>query len=133
MNVLTFVDECCNYWSTRPTQICFGLAKQAVHISDLFELAHTIDNTTVTGVNVSQLCGLHDGSVLLPTYDWASFFDKYFKKLPGEKEYHHFHFSSKSSVSAMLILKKWSLICSDIQQNFHLIHFLLSLIHQDWI
>ena len=41
---------------------CFGLAKQAVRktfISDLFELAHTIDNSTVTGVNVSQLCGLH--------------------------------------------------------------------------
>ena len=78
---------------------CFGLAKQAVRktfISDLFELAHTIDNSTVTGVNVSQLCGLHDGSVLVPTYDWASFFDKYFKKLPGVKEYHHFRFSNDS-------------------------------------
>ena len=45
---------------------CFGLAKQAVRktfISDLFELARTIDNSTVTGVNVAQLCGLHDGSV----------------------------------------------------------------------
>ena len=38
-----------------------------------------------------------------------------------------------SSVSALLILKKWSLICSEIQQNFHLIHFLLSLIQQAWI
>ena len=78
---------------------CFGLAKQAVRktfISDLFELAHTIDNSTVTGVNVSQLCGLHDGSVLVPTYDWASFFDKYFKKLPGVKQYHHFRFSNDS-------------------------------------
>ena len=78
---------------------CFGLAKQAVRktfISDLFELAHTIDNSTVTGVNVSQLCRLHDGSVLVPTYDWASFFDKYFKKLPGVKGYHHFRFSNDS-------------------------------------
>jgi len=48
------------------------------------------------GVNVSQLCGLHDGSVLVPTYNWASFFDKYFKKLPGVKGYHHFHFSNDS-------------------------------------
>ena len=38
-----------------------------------------------------------------------------------------------SSVSALLILKKWSLICSEIQQNFCLIHFLLSLIQQVWI
>ena len=78
---------------------CFGLAKQAVRktfISDLFELAHAIDNSTVTGVNVSQLCGLHDGSVLVPTYDWASFLDKYFKKLPGVKGYHHFRFSNDS-------------------------------------
>jgi len=29
--------------------------------------------------------------------------------------------------------RKWSLICSEIQQNFHLIHFLLSLIQQAWI
>ena len=77
---------------------CFGLAKQAVHktfILDLFELAHTIDNSTVTGVNVSQPCGLHDGSVLIPTHDWASFFEKYFKKLPGVKEYHHFCLSNE--------------------------------------
>ena len=47
-------------------------------------------------MNVSQLCGLHDGSVLVPTYDWASFFEKYFKKLPGLKEYHHFRFSNES-------------------------------------
>ena len=75
---------------------CFGLAKQAVRktfISDLFELARTIDNSTVTGVNVTQLCGLHDGSVIVPTYDWASFLDPFFKKLPGVKGYHHFRFS----------------------------------------
>ena len=75
---------------------CFGLAKQAVQktfISDLFELPRTIDNSTVTSVNVTQLCGLHDGSVIVPTYDWASFLDPFFKKLPGVKGYHHFRFS----------------------------------------
>ena len=42
---------------------CFSLLKQVVRktfISDLFELARRIDNSTVTGVNVTQLCGLHD-------------------------------------------------------------------------
>ena len=75
---------------------CFGLAKQAVRktfISDLFELARTIDNSTVTGVNVAQLCGLHDGTVIVPTYNWASFLETYFKKLPGVKSFHHFRFS----------------------------------------
>ena len=58
-------------------------------------MARTIDNSTVavTGVNVTQLCGFHDGSVIVPTYDWVSFLDTYFKKLPGVKGYHHFRFS----------------------------------------
>ena len=64
-----------------------------------------IDNSTVT-----QLCGLHDGSVIVPTNNWASFLDPYFKKLPGVKGYHHFRFSKTHqggfSVSVTLTLKK---------------------------
>ena len=52
-----------------------------------------MDNSTVTGVNVTQLCGLHDGSVIVPAYDWASFLDPFFRKLLGVKGYHHFRFS----------------------------------------
>ena len=72
------------------------MAKQTVQktfISDQFELARTIDNSTVTGVNVTQLCGFHNDSVTVPTYDWVSFLDPYFKKLLGVKGYHHFRFS----------------------------------------
>lgn len=54
---------------------CFGLLKQSFRRnfgSSLFDLMQTVDSSTVTGVNMSQLCGLHDGSVLVQVYDWAS-------------------------------------------------------------
>jgi len=40
--------------------------------------------------------GFQPGLVLVPTYDWAIFFEKYFKKLPCMKEYHHFRFRNDS-------------------------------------
>ena len=78
---------------------CFGLLKQKVRktfISSLFDLATAVDESTVSGVNVSQLCGLHDGTVLVPVYDWANFFAKYFKKFPNIKQFHHFRFKKET-------------------------------------
>ena len=78
---------------------CFGLLKQKVRktfISSLFDLASAVDESTVSGVNVSQLCGLHDGTVLVPVYDWVNFLNKYFKKLPNVKQFHHFHFKRET-------------------------------------
>ena len=75
---------------------CFGLLKQSFRrnfVSSLFDLMQTVDSSTVTGVNVSKLCGLHDGSVLVPVYDWASYLEPFFKKIPGISKYHHFRFS----------------------------------------
>ena len=43
-------------------------------------------------VNVAELVGLHNGTVLLPTYDWVTYLGHYFKKLPRIKSYHHFCF-----------------------------------------
>lgn len=74
---------------------CFGLLKQKVRktfISSLFDLANAVEESTVSGVNVSQLCGLHDGTVLVPVYDWATFLTRYFKKFPNIKQFHHFRF-----------------------------------------
>ena len=64
---------------------CFGLLKQSFRrnfVSSLFDLMAAVDKSTVTGVNVSKLCGLHDGSVLVPVYDWASFFEPFFRRIP---------------------------------------------------
>ena len=77
---------------------CFGLLKQKVRktfISSLYDLATTVDESTVSGVNVSELCGLHDGTVLVPVYDWASFLATYFKKFPNIKNFHHFRFTKE--------------------------------------
>ena len=52
-----------------------------------------VDKSTVSGVNVAKLCGLHDGTVLVPVYDWAKFLETYFKKIPGISKFHHFRFS----------------------------------------
>ena len=78
---------------------CFGLGKQAIrktYIYDLFELDSAIENSSVTGVNITQLCGLHDGQFIVKTYDWVKVLEHYFKKLPGIKGYHHFRFSKSS-------------------------------------
>lgn len=78
---------------------CFGLLKQKIRktfISSLFDLATAVDESTVTGVNVSQLCGLHDGTVLVNVYDWVSFLSKYFKKIANVKQFHHFRFNKET-------------------------------------
>lgn len=100
---------------------CFGLLKQKVRktfISSLYDLATAVDESTVSGVNVSELCGLHDGTVLVPVYDWASFLPTYFKKFPNKKNFHHFRFTkeepgvmyfrqfSDTAESRFLLLKK---------------------------
>ncbi|KAK2562754.1 hypothetical protein P5673_014472 [Acropora cervicornis] len=74
------------YFKTLRKCSIFGVCCEAI----LRQVNFLVEEAVLTGVNVSQLCWLHDGSVLVPTYDWASFLDKYFKKLPGVKGYHHF-------------------------------------------
>lgn len=79
---------------------CFGLLKQSFQksfISSLSEFASVIDRSTVSGVNVTQLCSLHDGSVIVPVYDWVSFLSAYFRKFKNIKKYHHFQFKKEDS------------------------------------
>ena len=55
---------------------CFGLFKQACRrrkIGCLDDIAQAVEESAV--VNHAQLVGSQDGSVLVPTYDWAQFFD----------------------------------------------------------
>ena len=65
-------------------------------ISSLYEFASVVDNSTVSGVNVAQLCSLHDGSVIVPVYDWVSFLSPYFRKFPNIKRQHHFEFRKEA-------------------------------------
>lgn len=72
---------------------CFGLIKQSFrrhYVSSLFDLMIAVDKSTVS---VSKLCGLHDGTLLVPVYDWVTFLEPCFKKIPGISTFHHFRFS----------------------------------------
>jgi len=75
---------------------CFGLLKQRFRrtpVSTLADIEEVVRLSTVTGVNKPQLVGSEDGTVIVPTYDWQSFLEPYFKTLTGIKVLHHFRFS----------------------------------------
>ena len=74
--------------------------------SSLYELATVVDTSTVRGVNVTLLWSLHDGSTIVPVYDWVSFLSLYFKKFPNIKKYHHFQF--KQAMPGVLMYREFS-------------------------
>ena len=72
---------------------CFGLFTQAYRwakIGCLEDIVKVVESSAV--VNHAQLVGTQDGKVLVPTYDWAKFFDTPFKQ-KGIKAMHHLTFS----------------------------------------
>ena len=59
-------------------------------ISSLFDIARSVKESA--SVNVAELVGLHNGTVLIPTYDWFTYLGNFFKKLPNIKFFYHFRF-----------------------------------------
>ena len=77
---------------------CFGLIKKAYKLtygSSLYEFARLVVTSRTSGSNKAQLVVTHEGRILDPVYDWASFLGQYFRKLPNIKSYHHFRFSKE--------------------------------------
>ena len=75
---------------------CFGLVKQKTRctfISSLFDITRTVEYSAA--VNVVELVRLHNGSVLIGTYDWVAYLGQYFKKLPQIKSFYHFRFDKE--------------------------------------
>ena len=73
----------------------FGLLKQRIrrtHIQCLDDIVNAINQSA--SINHTHLVGKEDGEVLVPTYDWLTFFASYFKKIPQIKSYHNFLMSS---------------------------------------
>ena len=84
---------------------CFGLFKQTYRrtkIGCLDDIVRVVESSAV--VNHAQLVGTQDVQVIVPTYDWASFFDKPFrqKALTGIKSMHHLTFTSNSPGKAVV-------------------------------
>ena len=72
---------------------CFGLVKQKTRrtfISSLFDIARAVEESS--SVNASEIVGLHNGTVRVATYDWVTYLQLFFKKLPQIKSYYHFRF-----------------------------------------
>ena len=78
---------------------CFGLFKQVFRKSRVDRLADIATvmakSSEVKGVNLAQLVGNEDGSVLVETHDWQSHLTPYFRRLPQIKSYQHFSFDSE--------------------------------------
>ena len=75
---------------------CFSLFKQAyrrTRIGCLDDIVRVVE--TSAAVNHAQLVGTQDSKVLVPTYDWATFFDQPFwqRVLKGIKSMHHLTFT----------------------------------------
>ena len=75
---------------------CFGLFKQAYRktkIGCLDDIVRVVEKSAEA--NHAQLVGTQDGRVLVPTYDWAAFFDHPFRQiaLKGIKNMHHLRFT----------------------------------------
>lgn len=67
----------------------FGMIKRAYKmnfISSLYDFEDMVDGSSVTGVNKAQLVGTHDGRNIVPAYNWSSFLENYFIKLPNIKD-----------------------------------------------
>ena len=71
-------------------------------VSSLFDIVEAMHKSTLTGVNYGKLVGLHNGTVLVKTYDWASHLGRYFRKINGVSKFHHFCFSKRSSWKSFL-------------------------------
>ena len=70
---------------------CFGLLKQKFRRTDvdsLLDFANVVNPSA--SVNKAQLVGKTNGKVIVPTYDWTSYFAVSFKIIVGIKGYYHF-------------------------------------------
>ena len=73
---------------------CFGRFKQVFRksrVDCLADIATVMDKSSeVMGVNLTQLVGHENGTVLVECYDWQQHLTPFFRKLPQIKSYQHF-------------------------------------------
>lgn len=75
----------------------FGLWKMKWRHSTaetLDEVAESVRRSSRNGHNIPQL--INDAERPVAFYDWASFFEAFFKKLPSISKFHHFRMSDES-------------------------------------
>ena len=75
-----------------------GVAKQRFKRSEvhcLDDMSNVINQSSpVVKLNVAQLVGKENGEVIVPTYDWVTYFQEMgIHKIPNLKDYHYFEFN----------------------------------------
>ncbi|XP_070295148.1 uncharacterized protein [Salvelinus sp. IW2-2015] len=99
---------------------CFGLIKQRfkkTRVNTLSEIAGDVKDSTVTGVNIPQLVGLEDGTVLVECYGWQQHLTRYFRPLPQIKQYQHFSFDALEP-GVDVAKERWD----SVRTRFQLLH-----------
>lgn len=86
----------------------FGLLKQKfrrTQVGCLDDLAKVVEDSAI--INHAQLVGKENGEVIVPQYNWSSYFATYFRRqaFEGIKTLHHLVFSS-SSPGEVLVRKE---------------------------
>ena len=84
---------------------CFGLLKQKFRktlVGCLDDLVCVVDQSAC--INSAQVVGKEDGTVLVDQYDWAGYFQSYFKRgaFDSIKSWHHLAFSSATPGQAQV-------------------------------
>ena len=103
---------------------CFGLLKRKFRksvVNCLDDFVKVVE--TSAEVNTYQLVGTQSGEVLVPTYNWAGYFQETMRKLPHIKKYHHFNFSHINHGSIAVkeaSTDSWQLI-SILKPSIHLL------------
>ncbi|KAK7487250.1 hypothetical protein BaRGS_00021478 [Batillaria attramentaria] len=73
---------------------CFGLLKRAFRrdeVNCLQDLCRVVEESTAESrINIPQLVGHEDGTVVVPTFDWQNFLSPAFRRMPGVLQYSHF-------------------------------------------
>ena len=77
------------------SRLVFGLLKRAFRCTRVGYLKDIVRAVVSAEVNHAQLVGAQDGTVIVPTYNWADYFDPFFKQtaFQGIKAMHHMRFS----------------------------------------
>ncbi len=74
---------------------CFGLLKQKYRKTDIGSLNSLGKCVNASaGCNHTQFVGMSDGTLIVPIFDWSSYFAVHFRRLLGITNYQHFHFDS---------------------------------------
>ena len=79
---------------------CFGLFKQKycrAFVSSLQDIVDTVNNSA--DVNTAQIVGSQDGEMVVPMYNWSSFLQPHFRRVPKIKSHQHFMFSTDTLVA----------------------------------